>query len=111
MYLWDARDAADAIADFLTGLDDPTYKQSQLVRAAVERKFEIVGEALAQLSKLDPQLAARIPELREIVGFRNILIHGYASIDHDRVLANAREKLPALRDVIDGLLNDLEGRK
>jgi uncharacterized protein with HEPN domain len=46
------------------------------VRAAVERKFEVVGEALGQLARLDPELAARIPDYRRIIAFRNILIHG-----------------------------------
>lgn len=43
-------------------------------------KFEIIGEALNQLSKLDPALAARIPDLAEIAAFRNLLIHGYADV-------------------------------
>jgi uncharacterized protein with HEPN domain len=108
MYLWDVREAADAIADFIAGVDLPSYKQTEIVRAAVERKFEIIGEALSQLSKLDPILAERIPELGEVVGFRNILIHGYASINHDRVLVIARTKLPALRSVVEAMLSELD---
>ncbi|WP_223839911.1 DUF86 domain-containing protein [Saccharopolyspora pogona] len=41
----------------------------------VERQFEIVGEALNQLSKVDADLAAKVPDLPRIVAFRNILIH------------------------------------
>lgn len=51
-----------------------------MAQAAVERKFEIIGEALNQLAKLDGAMAARIPDLPQVVAFRNQLIHGYASV-------------------------------
>jgi uncharacterized protein with HEPN domain len=75
-YLWDVQQAANAIEQFIAGLDAAAYAQSALVRAAVERQFEIIGEALNQLSKVSPELARQVPNLREIIGFRNVLIHG-----------------------------------
>jgi uncharacterized protein with HEPN domain len=66
-------------------LDADLYAETDVVHSAVERKFEIIGEALNQVWKLDPELAARIPDIREIIAFRNVLIHGYATIDHNRV--------------------------
>ena len=53
-FLWDVADAAQAIQTFTHGMDAATYRQSDLVQAAVERKFEVIGEALNQLSKLAP---------------------------------------------------------
>ena len=47
-----------------------------LVYSAVERKFAIIGEALSQLAKARPEMAARIPHVPQIVAFRNQLIHG-----------------------------------
>jgi hypothetical protein len=44
-------------------------------------QFEIIGEALGQLAKLDPEAADRISEHRRIIAFRNILVHGYAGVD------------------------------
>ena len=56
-----------------------------MLRSAVERQFEIIGEALGTLARVDATIAARIPVLRDIVAFRNILIHGYAILDRARV--------------------------
>lgn len=75
-WLWDVLDAARAIESFVAGMEPGAYVASELVRSAVERKFEVIGEALNQLSKADASLAARIPHLPQIVAFRNILIHG-----------------------------------
>ena len=100
VYLWDVQDAADAIRRFTQGLDVDGYAANPLVRAAVERQFEIVGEALNQLSIVDPDLAGRIPDLRQIVDFRNRLIHGYRRIDHMQVWRIAETLLPALRKTV-----------
>ena len=64
-------------------------RRTRFVTAAVERKLEVIGEALNQLSKRSPELAQRVPHWREIIGFRNVLIHGYATIDHARVWLRA----------------------
>ena len=64
--------------------------------AAVEREFEIIGEALAQLAKRDAVLVARITGYRRIIAFRNILIHGYADVDDRLVWDIIETKLPIL---------------
>jgi uncharacterized protein with HEPN domain len=106
-YLWDVQQAADAIEQFLAGLDAVGYAQNKLVRAAVERQFEIICEALNRLSKTSPDLAQRVPELGEIVGFRNVLIRGYATIDNARVWQIAETSLPDLRKAVSALLAEL----
>ena len=84
------------------------YADNPLVRSAVERQFEIIGEALNQLSKVAPNIAHRIPHIRDIIGFRNVLIHGYAAIDDARVWHIAQTSLPGLRDAVSALLAELE---
>ena len=79
--LWDARDSADTIGRFIQGLTLHDYLADDMLRSAVERQFEITGEALRRLEKLRPDLAARIPDVRSAIGLRNVLIHGYATID------------------------------
>ena len=106
-YLWDIRQSADAIAKFTNGMDFKGYAQDELIRAAVERKFEIIGEALGQLAKFAPDLASRIPDLRDVVAFRNVLIHAYAAVDHARVWRVIQESLPDLRRAVVTLLDEL----
>jgi uncharacterized protein with HEPN domain len=73
----------------------------------LERQFEIIGEALNRLSKTSPDLAQEVPNLREIIGFRNILIHGYASVDHGRVWQISVELAPKLKLAVSALLERL----
>lgn len=108
-YLWDALAGLDSISAFVRGRSFADYDSDELLRSAVERKFEIIGEALNQLSKVDAELAARVPGLRQIVGFRNILIHGYARVDDVQVW-QAIDELPELRAVLAALLDDLDTR-
>ena len=106
-YLWDIQAAAEAIERFVDGLDAEAYAAAELVNSAVERKFAIIGEALAQLAKRDPAMLDRIPDARAIIAFRNLLIHGYAVVDHHRVWGAARTALPGLRGVVTALLDAL----
>ena len=107
-FLWDVLQAADAILRFIAGLNAESYAAADVVHSAVERKFEIIGEALAQLSKLDPVLAARVPDLREIIAFRNVLIHSYAVVEHERVWRIAEGSPPVPRTTVAVLLDELK---
>lgn len=106
-FLWDVREAALAIQSFTTGMDASVYERNPMAQAAVERKFEVIGEALNQLSKLDSNLAARIPNLPQIVAFRNQLIHGYATVKVGTVWGITQSVLPALLDAVQGLISEL----
>lgn len=103
-YLHDMRQAAVLIAEFTEGLDYDAYTADAMVRAAVERQFEIIGEALGQLAKLDPATAARISEHRRIIAFRNILVHGYAGVDDVLVWDMVETRLADLRREVEELL-------
>ena len=81
-YLADMIAAADRIAAFTSGKTYQDYLASDLLRSGVERQFEIVGEALRKLAELNPDRASKIPEYRRIIAFRNVLVHGYASVEH-----------------------------
>ncbi len=103
-YLFDIQRAALLINEFISGRRYEDYCAGALLRSAVERQFEVIGEALAQLARLDETIAVRITEHRRIIAFRNILIHGYADVD-DRIVWDIIEtKLPVLRREVEELL-------
>jgi uncharacterized protein with HEPN domain len=96
-YLWDALKAAEAIQAFLRGKTYEAFIEDNLLRSAAERQLQIIGEALSKLAKVDPQVASNVAELRRIIAFRNILVHGYAAIDYDTVWRLIQDKLPELQ--------------
>jgi uncharacterized protein with HEPN domain len=77
------------------------------MRWAVERQFMIVGEALSVLRRIDPALASQIPDLARIVGFRNVLVHGYTGIDDRLVWRMIERELPALTATLASLLGPM----
>jgi len=91
---------------FTRGRTFEDYRADAMLRAAVERQFEIIGEALAQLSRIDAALANRVPDLHRIIAFRNILVHGYAVVKNDEVWRVVANDLPKLRDTLNELLGD-----
>jgi uncharacterized protein with HEPN domain len=103
-YLDDIAHAAQLITRFTAGKGFDDFASDAMLRAAVEREFEIIGEAIAQLARIDEPLAARISDRRRIVAFRNILIHGYADVDHRVVWSVVESYLPVLRREIDALV-------
>ena len=105
--LADVERASADIVRFTEGMKRDAYLGDERTQAAVERKFEIIGEALNRLHSDRPELAKRVPQLRRIVDFRNLLIHGYATVIPDRVWDYAQSDLPELRNVVQILLAEL----
>lgn len=95
-YLLDIQHAASQASEFVSGRTFDDYLATALLRAGVERQCEVVGEALSRLAKLDEAVAKRISEYRRIIAFRNILIHGYAEVDHRLVWDVVTTKIPVL---------------
>ena len=105
-YLFDIQRAADSIATFCEGRNFDKYRADELLQAAVERKFGIIGEALARLHAEDSETASRVPEYRKIIAFRNIIVHGYASVDARIVWGVIEADLLTLRTAIAALLSE-----
>lgn len=105
-YLFDILQAARKLEQFSQDKAFPDYEADALLRSAVERQFEIIGEALRRLAKDDPETAGRIAEHQRIISFRNILIHGYAEIDDRLVWDILRGKLPKLLEQVQSLLDE-----
>ena len=105
-YLYDIWRAVELLTDFTAERTFADYERDAMLRAAVERQFEVIGEATAQLARHDEALVARIGEYRRIVAFRNILIHGYADVDDRLVWDVVQTKLPVLRHDVEALLQE-----
>lgn len=103
-YLFDIQRAAVLLTEFVAGKAFADYAQNPMLRAAVEREFEVIGEALSRLAKLDKDLVGQISEHERVIAFRNILIHGYAEVDDRLVWDIVETKLPVLCREINALL-------
>ena len=106
--LTDIDQAGADIQLFTDGMDSTAYAADARTQAAVERKFEIIGEAVNRLHADHPELANRIPEMRRIIDFRNYLAHGYDHIAPRLVWLYATSNLLELRRVVQALLAELE---
>ena len=102
--LWDLHTAAMRIQQFVAGRTWEEYAEDVLLRSAVERQFEIAGEATSVLRKEDSETAERVPGVHRIVGMRNVLIHGYAEINDLTVWRTATGDPNALVTAVDALL-------
>jgi uncharacterized protein with HEPN domain len=105
--LEDVRGAAAFVLEATRNRSLDDYRGDRLLRQAVERNFEIIGEAVGRLAKLDPDIAARISDYQQIIAFRNLLIHGYDLIDEARVWEVIQKNLPALEAEITMILADV----
>ena len=96
VHLYDVLSAADAIASFIHGRSAADYRKDLLLRSAVERQFEVLGEALGRALRTEPLLQERLPAARRAVDFRNVIAHGYDVLSAATVWDIARNELPAL---------------
>ena len=102
--LYDIQQAGTLLDQFTSGKALEDYLSDPLLRSGVERQLEIIGEALNQLSKINSTTAVRITDYRRIIALRNILIHGYARVDHQVIWNVVERSLPVLRQEIDALM-------
>lgn len=100
-HLHDILHAGRMLKDFIAGHTFEDYTSDELLRSGVERKFEIMGEALNRIKRDDPEILSQIRDCRDIISFRNILIHGYDTLD-DRIVWGVIE------EDLDNLIEDVE---
>ncbi len=91
-YLEDIREAGRTILEAPSGRKLADCLGDKLLRLAVERCFEIAGEALRRLDDVDHETAARITDFKRIISFRNVLIHGYSLVKHELEMSDAVQR-------------------
>jgi uncharacterized protein with HEPN domain len=107
-YLWDIADSCRAILEYVQQSNLSDFKQNRMLRRAVERELSIVGEAVGQATRHFPGLEKPLGPARQIVGFRNRIIHEYAEVDIEIVWAIVQNEVPRLLEKSEALL---EGSK
>ena len=104
--LWDMLQAVQALQEYTQGKIFADYLGNPMLRDAVERRFEMLGEALVRLRQSDAPTAERISHRERIVGFRNVLVHEYDRVEPDQVWRTIQEDLPALKAELEALLRE-----
>lgn len=102
--LFDVLVSGRSIRQWCVGRHFVDYEGDRQLRRAVEREFEIIGEALNRLAQAAPSTALRIQELTRIVSFRNRIIHGYDAVDDATVWGVVDSHLPRLIADVETLL-------
>lgn len=92
----DIRDAAQFILDQTRHRLLDEYKDQRVLRDAVERNFITIGEALRRIAKIDPDTASLVEDYPQIIGFRNVVVHGYDMIEDTIVWGIIQNELPRL---------------
>ena len=107
LYLAEMLAAADAVEDFVKGMEFDAFLLDDKTSSAVVRKFEIIGEASKNISST---LKERYPEIpwKEMAGMRDKVIHLYFGVDREAVWLVVKERIPSLKPLIEEILRDLE---
>lgn len=101
-YLFDILEAVNSIENYILNVDFIQYQKNKMVRRAVEREFEIIGEAMNSILKADDSI--KITSAERIIGMRNRVIHGYDKIDNGLVWGTIKKHLPVLKEEVSELL-------
>jgi uncharacterized protein with HEPN domain len=102
-YLWDMREAARDVVEFVHGVSYANFCKDKRVRYAVERRIEVIGEAARHISETFKAEHSEIP-WRQIIGQRNILAHEYGEILVERIWKTAQESIPHLLGIMNQLV-------
>ena len=105
-HLLDIRQAANLIIDHTAAITFEQYEENQILRSAVERQFEIIGEATRRLANDDQSIAEKITGYQTIIGLRNRIAHEYDNIANQTIWNTIQNNLPTLLTEVNNLLQD-----
>jgi len=105
-YLWDMLDAAHAVQSFVASRSFEDYERDRMLRGAVERHLEIIGEAANRVSR---GFRAAHPEIpwRQIIAQRNVLTHEYGQIDDALIWRVVTARIPELISQLERIMPPL----
>jgi uncharacterized protein with HEPN domain len=96
-------EAIDNIFEFVNGKSFDAYKKDKILRFAIIKNLEIIGEAAYLLTK-DFKNKHESIEWGDIIGMRHILVHGYYQIKDDIIWATIETELEPLKSKLQKLL-------
>jgi len=102
---FDILQASRDLEQFTQGKSFVDFDNDRLLQVAVERCFEIIGEAVARLAREFPEEAEEIPNFRRIIGLRNILAHGYDVVDHRVLWDTLHAEIAPLIKLVEGKIS------
>ena len=103
-FLFDIKESIDSIEDYLGSKRDfNVYQGNKMLRRAVEREFEIIGEAMNRIIQIDDKI--NISTKKQIINMRNRVIHGYDKIDDAIIWGTIIRHLPILKKEIQSLID------
>jgi uncharacterized protein with HEPN domain len=102
--LYDIKIAIDEIDSYFESGNSTyaNYSSNVLLKRAVERNLEIIGEAMNRLLREDPEFT--IENAVRIIGLRNQIIHGYDSISDENIWGIVTLHLPKLKSEVNSLI-------
>jgi len=102
-YLYDIKESIESIENYLGKKRVfSVYMADKMLRRAIEREFEIIGEAMKRIDKIEPQI--KISSKRQIISMRNRVIHGYDKIDNEIIWGTIVRHLPNLKKEVNKLM-------
>jgi uncharacterized protein with HEPN domain len=107
-WLFDIKMCIDEIDDFFVKEEKNffNYKQNLMLKRAVERNLEIIGEAVNRIITRDNSFIEKISNARAIIGLRNQVIHAYDNVSDESIWSILTNHLPKLKLEIVKLLEE-----
>jgi uncharacterized protein with HEPN domain len=107
-WLYDIKVAIDEVDSFFEGesMIFENYQKNKMLKRAIEREFEIIGEAMNRILKRDESFIEKIKDAINIVGLRNQVIHAYDNISDESIWAVIINHLPRLKKDVNAMLNE-----
>ncbi|MDF1560846.1 MAG: DUF86 domain-containing protein [Bacteroidales bacterium] len=102
-YLYDIWESVQSIETFIGDIDFFQYQKNKMIKRAVERELEIIGEVMNKLLSINSEI--KITSSKRIIGMRNRVIYGYDLIDDGVVWGTVKKHLPILKNEVGNLLN------
>ena len=105
-FLQDIQNSVSKIFKYTNDINYNDFISNDMIKDAVERNFEIIGEAVKNLSEDFRNKYPNIP-FKQVAEMRDKLIHDYFGVDYEIVWKTIKDKLPQFNDDIKTLINNL----